>query len=37
MKTQQELAETIQKDMEEMGFLAIPDFSKVGDLIDTKD
>ena len=36
MKTQQELAETIQKDMEEMGYLAIPDFSKMGDLIDTE-
>jgi hypothetical protein len=36
MKTQQELVETIQKDMEGMGFLAIPDFSKMGDLIDTE-
>ena len=36
MKTQQQLAETIQKDMEDMGFLAIPDFSKMGDLIDTE-
>lgn len=37
MKTQADLANDIQKDMEEMGYLAIPDFSKVGDLIDTKD
>jgi hypothetical protein len=36
MKTQKELAETIQKDMEEMGYLAIPDFSKMSDLIDTE-
>jgi hypothetical protein len=35
MKTQQDLANDIQKDMEEMGYLAIPDFSKMGDLIDT--
>jgi hypothetical protein len=37
MKTQQDLANDIQKDMEEMGYIVIPDFSKVGDLIDTKD
>jgi hypothetical protein len=37
MKTQADLANDIQKDMEEMGYVAIPDFSKVGDLIDTKD
>jgi hypothetical protein len=37
MKTQTDLANDIQKDMEQMGYLAIPDFSKVGDLIDTKD
>jgi hypothetical protein len=36
MKTQLELANEIQKDMEDMGFLAIPDFSKMGDLIDTQ-
>jgi hypothetical protein len=36
MKTQQNLADDIQKDMEKMGFLAIPDFSKMGDLIDTE-
>jgi hypothetical protein len=35
MKTQADLANEIQKDMEEMGYLAIPDFSKVCDLIDT--
>ena len=37
MKTQQDLANDIQKDMEEMGYIVIPDFSKVGDLIDTKE
>lgn len=37
MKTQQDLANDIQKDMEQMGYIVIPDFSKVGDLIDTKD
>ena len=37
MKTQADLANDIQKDMEQMGYLAIPDFSRVGDLIDTKD
>ena len=37
MKTQADLANDIQKDMEQMGYVAIPDFSKVGDLIDTKD
>lgn len=36
MKTQAELADAIQKDMEEMGYLAIPNFSKMGDLIDTE-
>jgi hypothetical protein len=36
MKTQADLANDIQKDMEEMGYLAIPDFSKVSDLIDTE-
>jgi hypothetical protein len=37
MKTQQDLANDIQKDMEQMGYIVIPDFSKVGGLIDTKD
>jgi hypothetical protein len=37
MKTQADLANDIQKDMEQMGYVAIPNFSKVGDLIDTKD
>ncbi len=37
MKTQADLANDIQKDMEQMGYVAIPDFSKMGDLIDTKD
>ena len=36
MKTQQDLANDIQKDMEEMGYIVIPDFSKMGDLIDTE-
>ena len=36
MKTQAELANNIKKDMEEMGYKAIPDFSKMSDLIDTE-
>jgi hypothetical protein len=37
MKTQQDLANDIQKDMEEMGYLAIPNFNKVSDLIDVSE
>jgi hypothetical protein len=37
MKTQEELAQYITSDMESMGYKLIPDFTKVGELLDTQD
>jgi hypothetical protein len=34
MKSQEELAIKIKEDMESMGYKIIPDFSKVGELLD---
>lgn len=36
-KTQLELANTIQKEMEEIGYKLLPDLSRVGELKDTSD